>query len=117
MIMNTTFFKMFQNGKSLFYCLHQFIHQSSFSLIDTLVKMGMVDQLVSLLHGPHESFHEHVLNALVVLVSDNPRAVQECHRPELRLEEVVNDKILELGKQNDDAYEVCMQPVVGGRQG
>nr|UST29469.1 hsp70 [Haliclona caerulea] len=71
---------------------------------DTLVNMGMVDQFVGLLHGPQESFHEHVLSAFVVLVTDNPRAVEECRRPELRLDELLDNKIQELKKQDKEAH-------------
>lgn len=31
---------------------------------DTVVSMGMVQQLVSVLRTPHSDFHEHVLGAL-----------------------------------------------------
>lgn len=77
-----------------------------FLFVDTLVKMGMVDQLVGLLHGPQETFHEHVLSAFAVLVTDNPRAVEECHRSELGLEQILDSKIQELTKQDKEAHMV-----------
>jgi len=35
---------------------------------DTVLSMGMVQQLVSVLRSPHSSVHEHVLGALCWLV-------------------------------------------------
>ena len=63
--------------------------------------MGIVEQLVCLLHEPHEIFHEYILDALVILADSQPKVVQECQRSDLHLEKVLHDKM-----QDKDAFEV-----------
>ena len=48
--------------------------------------MGMVEQLVALLQTEHTSAHEHLVAALLCLVDGNIKAIQECLRPELNLQ-------------------------------
>ncbi|XP_064600577.1 hsp70-binding protein 1-like [Liolophura sinensis] len=52
---------------------------------DTLCDIGMVDQLVGLLGQPHTACHEHMMSALLALVTDHERAQQEAQRPQLQL--------------------------------
>ena len=51
--------------------------------------MGMVEQLVALLQQEHMPSHEHVMGALVALVENHQRSLDECRRPELRLRELL----------------------------
>ncbi len=69
----------------MFYAIIQFCAQVKFATLDgniasvscsillsfsdTVLSMGMVQQLVSVLRSPHSSVHEHVLGALCWLVA------------------------------------------------
>ena len=62
--------------------------------------MGMIDQLVGHLCEEHTMFHEHLMSALLAIVSDHPRSVSECLRPELRIVELLSERKKELhGKE------------------
>lgn len=63
---------------------------------DILCDMGMIVQLVGHLSEEHTNFHEHLLSALLTIVKDHPRSVQECLRPELNLISVLQQKVNEL---------------------
>lgn len=63
---------------------------------DILCDVGMIDQLVGHLSEEHTSFHEHLLSALLTIVRDHPRSVQECLRPELNLASLLEQKIEDL---------------------
>ena len=76
------------------------------SFPDTLFNMGIVEQLVALISGQHEPFHEHALSVLACLVDDNPKIVQECRRPELGLETSLREKKSALTNEDKDKYEV-----------
>ncbi|MBN3300543.1 HPBP1 protein, partial [Amia calva] len=78
---------------------------------DTLVSMGMVQQLVSLLRPPRCPFHEHVLGALCCLVNGFPRGMAACRDPALHLEELLNDRARQLkGKEEcQEELEFCEQ--------
>lgn len=52
-------------------------------VVDDLTKMGYVEQLLTLLNTEHAQHHEHIMSALLELLTDNPTAVQEAQRPEL----------------------------------
>ncbi|MBN3286204.1 HPBP1 protein, partial [Polyodon spathula] len=76
---------------------------------ETLIAMGMVQQLVSLLRLDHSPFHEHVLGALCSLVSEDPRGVAECRDPHLRLEGLLKDRARELRDRVEcQVYCVCL---------
>lgn len=60
---------------------------------DTLFRMGFVEQLVALLQTEHNSSHEYLLSALNALVSEHEAALKETHRPELRLAELLREKL------------------------
>ncbi|XP_077358738.1 hsp70-binding protein 1 isoform X2 [Festucalex cinctus] len=67
---------------------------------DTVVSMGMVQQLVSVLRAPHSPFHEHVLGALCCLVEDCMKGLTDCRDPSLGLEELLRLRARELqGKE------------------
>uniref|UniRef100_A0A3Q2R1M4 Hsp70-binding protein 1 n=1 Tax=Fundulus heteroclitus TaxID=8078 RepID=A0A3Q2R1M4_FUNHE len=67
---------------------------------ETVVSMGMVQQLVSVLRTPHSPFHEHVLGALCCLVEDFPQGLEDCRNPALGLEELLKQRTKELhGKE------------------
>lgn len=70
---------------------------------DTVVSMGMVQQLVSVLRTPHSPFHEHVLGALCCLVEDCPQGYKDCRNPALGLEEFLRQRSRELqGKEESE---------------
>jgi hsp70-interacting protein len=59
---------------------------------DFLCDMGMIEQLVALLHCDHSAFHEHLFSTLLGIVANNARAQAECHRPEFRLRELLDER-------------------------
>ncbi|CAB1350072.1 unnamed protein product, partial [Coregonus sp. 'balchen'] len=63
---------------------------------DTVLSMGMVQQLVSVLRTPHSSFHEHVLGALCCLVEESPLGLRDCQSLTLGLEEMLNQRAKDL---------------------
>lgn len=73
---------------------------------DTLLSMGMVQQLVAVLRSPHSPVHEHVFGVLCCLVEDSERGVCDCRAPSLGLEELLNHKIRELQGQEESQEEV-----------
>ncbi|KAI0237726.1 Hsp70-binding protein 1 [Lamellibrachia satsuma] len=52
---------------------------------DTLCDMGMIEQLINLLRCEQAAYHEHLVRALVNLVTDHCRSLEECRRSELAL--------------------------------
>ena len=64
----------------------------------------MIDQLVGHLCEEHSGFHEHLMSALLAIVSEHPRSVSECLRPELRTIELLKGRQQEL--KGKDAYRV-----------
>lgn len=53
----------------------------------------MIDQLVGQLSEEHCSYHEHVMSALLAIVRDHPRSVEECQRSELDLHSKLQQRI------------------------
>ncbi|XP_033945918.1 hsp70-binding protein 1 [Pseudochaenichthys georgianus] len=76
---------------------------------DTVVSMGMVQQLVSVLRTPHSPVHEHVLGALCCLVEECPKGLKDCSTPALGLEELLKQRFKELkGKEeSEEELEFC----------
>nr|XP_057905959.1 hsp70-binding protein 1 [Doryrhamphus excisus] len=76
---------------------------------DTVISMGMVQQLVSVLRMPHSRFHEHVLGALCCLVEDCEKGLKDCREPSLGLEDLLRLRARELqGKdENQEELEFC----------
>lgn len=56
----------------------------------------MVEQLVALLQQDHSTSHEHVMGALLKQVDGHARSIQECQRPELKLNQLLRNKRKEL---------------------
>uniref|UniRef100_A0A3Q3X2K9 Nucleotide exchange factor Fes1 domain-containing protein n=1 Tax=Mola mola TaxID=94237 RepID=A0A3Q3X2K9_MOLML len=73
---------------------------------DTVVSMGMVQQLVSVLRTPHSPFHEHVLGALCCLVEDCPQGLKDCKDPALGLQEVLKQRSRELHGKEESQEEL-----------
>ncbi|XP_062846975.1 hsp70-binding protein 1 [Trichomycterus rosablanca] len=73
---------------------------------DTVLSMGMVQQLVSVLRTPHSSVHEHVLGVLCCLVDDCERGVSDCTEPSLGLEELLKHRIQELQGREESQEEL-----------
>ncbi|XP_057716551.1 hsp70-binding protein 1 [Corythoichthys intestinalis] len=76
---------------------------------DTVVSMGMVQQLVSVLRSAHSPVHEHVLGALCSLVKDCEKGLKDCRDPSLGLEELLRLRARELrGKEeSQEELEFC----------
>ncbi|XP_034567884.1 hsp70-binding protein 1 [Notolabrus celidotus] len=72
----------------------------------TVVSMGMVQQLVSVLRSPHSSFHEHVLGALCCLVEDCPQGLKDCRNPALNLDELLRQRSRELQGKEESQEEL-----------
>lgn len=60
---------------------------------DILCDIGMIDQLVGHLDEEHCNFHEHVMSALLSIVQEHPRSVEECQRSELELHRKLQQRI------------------------
>ncbi|XP_077411977.1 hsp70-binding protein 1 [Vanacampus margaritifer] len=73
---------------------------------DTVVSMGMVQQLVSVLRAPHSPFHEHVLGALCCLVEDCVKGLTDCRDPSLGLDELLRLRARELHGKEESREEV-----------
>lgn len=73
---------------------------------DTLVAMGMVQQLVSVLRTPHSPVHEHVLGSLCCLVEDFPQGLNDCRNPALGLEELLRQRSKELQGKEESQEEL-----------
>ncbi|KAI4879011.1 hypothetical protein NFI96_028579 [Prochilodus magdalenae] len=73
---------------------------------DTVLCMGMVQQLVAVLRSPHSSVHEHVLGVLCCLVEESERGVSDCRDPSLGLEEILNQKVQELQGRDESQEEL-----------
>nr|CAG4645842.1 EOG090X0EEI [Lynceus sp. MCZ IZ 141354] len=80
--------------------------QQNPALKDCLCDMGFVEQLIWLVHSEHDATHEHLLSALFALISEHPRAIQECRRPELMLETFLQQRIKQLADNDEDLEEV-----------
>lgn len=65
----------------------------------------MIDQLVGHLSEEHTMFHEHLLSALLMIVRNHSRSIQQCLRPELNLVPLLQQKEQDLkGKQQFLVY-------------
>ncbi|KAM3863492.1 hsp70-binding protein 1 [Diretmus argenteus] len=73
---------------------------------DTVLSMGMAQQLVSVLRTPHSSFHEHVLGALCCLVDECPQGLSDCRSPSLGLEELLKQRARELQGKEESQEEL-----------
>ncbi|MEQ2252781.1 hypothetical protein ILYODFUR_025396 [Ilyodon furcidens] len=73
---------------------------------ETVVSMGMVQQLVSVLRTPHSPFHEHVLGALCCLVEDFPQGLEDCRNPALGLEELLKQRTKQLQGKEESQEEL-----------
>ncbi|XP_076608857.1 hsp70-binding protein 1 [Chaetodon auriga] len=73
---------------------------------DTVVSMGMVQQLVSVLRTPHSPFHEHVLGALCCLVEDCAQGLRDCRNPNLGLEELLKQRSKDLQGKEESREEL-----------
>uniref|UniRef100_A0A8B9JHQ3 Nucleotide exchange factor Fes1 domain-containing protein n=1 Tax=Astyanax mexicanus TaxID=7994 RepID=A0A8B9JHQ3_ASTMX len=81
----------------------------SLFLSETVLCMGMVQQLVAVLRSPHSAVHEHVVGVLCCLVEESERGVSDCTDPSLGLEELLNQKVKELKgrEESQEELEFC----------
>ncbi|XP_071104608.1 hsp70-binding protein 1-like isoform X1 [Haliotis cracherodii] len=88
--------------KSSFFLTHLCSNQPAYK--DILCDIGMIDQLVGHLGEDHSQLHEHLMSALLMIVTDHSRAVAECRRPELQLHQLLKDRI-QLVKDKEEFQE------------
>jgi len=72
--------------------------------VKELSKMGIVQQLVSILQEPLDLTHEHVLSLLVTLIQHSESARSEALDPDLGIEGILKDRISE-GRGKDEYME------------
>ncbi|KAL9955994.1 hypothetical protein ACROYT_G037406 [Oculina patagonica] len=70
----------------------------------TLFKMGFIEQLVGLLRGPLKSSCEHIISLLRTFVTDFPLAINECHRSEFDLENLLTSIITSSMEDDPDLH-------------
>jgi len=63
---------------------------------DTLCDMGMIEQLMNLLRCEQAPYHEHLVRALVNLVTDHPRSLEECQCPQHALKDLLSQLMTDL---------------------
>ena len=63
--------------------------------------MGMIEQLISLLHSDHTTFHEHLMSGLVTIVNDHARSIEACQQPELQFEQLLRRRLDEIGEKEE----------------
>lgn len=68
---------------------------------DVMCDTGMIEQLVGVLNEEHNSFHEHTLAALLSIVTNHQKAVEECQRPELELDKKLQERIRSLNGKDE----------------
>ena len=68
--------------------------------------MGMIEQLIAVLHSPHDIYHEHVLNILVKFVTSFPPALQDSRKEKYGLRQTLNARKQYLEKEDPEAYQV-----------
>lgn len=73
---------------------------------ESLIRMGLVEQLIALLHQDHNPSHEYVASALHAVVSCDDGARSQCQRGELGLEQLLRSRIHELRDREECIEEV-----------
>ena len=68
--------------------------------------MGMVEQMITILQGPHNRHHEHVVNILLKLVSSYPPALEDCQKEKYGLRQTLENRQRYLQETDPEAYEV-----------
>lgn len=71
---------------------------------DDLQKMGWVHQLVGLINQERTPGHEHLLSALLALVRDHKKCIEDCRDPKLQLRSTLTSYI-ELVKGKEECQE------------
>ncbi|RWS12300.1 hsp70-binding protein 1-like isoform X2 [Dinothrombium tinctorium] len=71
---------------------------------EALWKMGFVEQIIAILHQPHNETHEFLLSALYALVSEHEPSRKECQRSELKFESLLRSKLQQI-KDRDECKE------------
>ena len=61
----------------------------------------MIDQLVGHIQEEHSLVHEHLMSALLTIVREHPRAVQECQRAELDLHNTLQKRISDIQSKEE----------------
>ena len=68
--------------------------------------MGMVQQLIAIIEGPHDRHHEHVLNTLLKLVSSCPPALKDCQQEKYGLRQTLENRKHYLQETDPETFEV-----------
>ncbi|RDD44796.1 Hsp70-binding protein 1 [Trichoplax sp. H2] len=92
--------------KIAFLCKALCAHQPEIK--DILLRVGFVDHLAVILQEPHNSYHEHVLSALVAITDNCAPAVEACRQSHLEFEKSlrsIKDQILSSPELRDSQQE------------
>jgi hypothetical protein len=68
--------------------------------------MGMVQQLIAIIEGPHDRHHEHVLHILLKLVSSCPPALKDCQHEKYALRQTLENRKHYLQETDPEPFEV-----------
>ncbi|CAB4025571.1 Hsp70-binding 1 [Paramuricea clavata] len=72
--------------------------------LETLYNMGMVQQLIAIIEGPHDRHHEHLLNILLKLVSSCPPALKDCQQEKYGLRQTLENRKHYLQETDPEAF-------------
>lgn len=73
--------------------------------------MGMIEQLVGHLTEKHSNFHEHLMSAILCVITDHEPSIQECLKQELNFPRLLRERITFL--EGKVEFEVRIEPVNG----
>ena len=84
------------------------------TFLETLYNMGMVEQMIIIIQGPHDQHHEHVLNILLKMANSYPPALKDCQQEKYGLKETLESRKHYLQETDPEAYEVQSTLVLPG---
>jgi len=67
--------------------------QVSGQVVREMVEMGLIVQLVHILHDPHDNYHEHILSALLTIIKNSSQARDEARAENLGLEYLLVERL------------------------
>eukprot|EP00057_Strongylocentrotus_purpuratus_P031703 XP_785379.3 PREDICTED: hsp70-binding protein 1 [Strongylocentrotus purpuratus] len=78
---------------------------------ETLHSMGLVQQLISLLQTEHKMYHEHVMSAILHLVSQHPGCHADSLHPDLNFQGFLEERTGELNGKEEylEELEYCQK--------
>ena len=86
------------------------LRQDYMCVLVALCQMGVVDQVTHTLLRPHQAYHEHLMRALLALITRCPAAaIAECRRPELTLRDLLEQRMRELEGREEFKVKVSIR--------